>query len=133
MLFLGMANAYVMRTNMSVAIVAMTNQTFIKQGHEDIFDDECPNTNYTAQTKEDDGEFNWTSSQQGYVLSSFFYGYVITQVSSLTIFTMFLNNDRVLIADPIRNSSEKVRCYEVLRLGYAYQLRFCIPGADWSP
>jgi len=27
MLFLGMANAYVMRTNMSVAIVAMVNHT----------------------------------------------------------------------------------------------------------
>lgn len=29
MLFLGMANAYVMRTNMSVAIVAMVNHTAI--------------------------------------------------------------------------------------------------------
>ncbi|KAL5286991.1 Picot family protein [Megaselia abdita] len=80
MLFMGMANAYVMRTNMSVAIVAMTNQTYVKQGHEDIFDDECPNTNYTDLPKEADGEFKWTSSQQGYVLSSFFYGYVITQI-----------------------------------------------------
>lgn len=91
MLFMGMANAYVMRTNMSVAIVAMTNQTFIKQGHEDIFDDECPNTNYTALPKDKDGDFNWTSSQQGYVLSSFFYGYVITQV-----FIYFIQIYRVL-------------------------------------
>jgi len=40
MLFLGMANAYVMRTNMSVAIVAMVNHTAIKTG-EEVFDDEC--------------------------------------------------------------------------------------------
>lgn len=40
MLFLGMANAYVMRTNMSVAIVAMVNHTAIQQG-EEILDDEC--------------------------------------------------------------------------------------------
>lgn len=42
MLFLGMANAYVMRTNMSVAIVAMVNHTFIEAGNKEIFDDECP-------------------------------------------------------------------------------------------
>lgn len=47
MLFLGMANAYVMRTNMSVAIVAMVNHTAINDGHEDVMDDECPDANYT--------------------------------------------------------------------------------------
>lgn len=40
MLFLGMANAYIMRTNMSVAIVAMVNHTAI--GHTtELIDDEC--------------------------------------------------------------------------------------------
>ena len=47
MLFLGMANAYVMRTNMSVAIVAMVNHTAISSDHVDIMDDECPDSNYT--------------------------------------------------------------------------------------
>lgn len=44
MLFLGMANAYVMRTNMSVAIVAMVNHTAIGilgGGHHELLDDEC--------------------------------------------------------------------------------------------
>lgn len=44
MLFLGMANAYVMRTNMSVAIVAMVNHTAIaneSDSHEEAVDDEC--------------------------------------------------------------------------------------------
>lgn len=45
MLFLGMANAYVMRTNMSVAIVAMVNHTAIEKETE-LFDDECPDTDY---------------------------------------------------------------------------------------
>lgn len=48
MLFLGMANAYVMRTNMSVAIVAMVNHTAISVDQDDKFDDECPNQNLTA-------------------------------------------------------------------------------------
>lgn len=34
MLFLGMANAYVMRTNMSVAIVAMVNHTALRDDHD---------------------------------------------------------------------------------------------------
>lgn len=49
MLFLGMANAYVMRTNMSVAIVAMVNHTFIESGSIEVFDDECPDYNETKQ------------------------------------------------------------------------------------
>lgn len=42
MLFLGMANAYVMRTNMSVAIVAMVNHTYLEEGAHELVDDECP-------------------------------------------------------------------------------------------
>lgn len=80
MLFLGMANAYVMRTNMSVAIVAMVNHTAITDGHEDIYDDECPDTNLTQVEESQDGEFVWSSAQQGYILSAFFYGYVLTQI-----------------------------------------------------
>lgn len=44
MLFLGMANAYVMRTNMSVAIVAMVNHTATAGSHHDPHNsaaDEC--------------------------------------------------------------------------------------------
>lgn len=41
MLFFGMANAYVMRTNMSVAIVAMVNHTAVEDGHSQPLN-ECP-------------------------------------------------------------------------------------------
>lgn len=41
MLFLGMANAYVMRTNMSVAIVAMINHTAIVNKDEVPLVNEC--------------------------------------------------------------------------------------------
>lgn len=62
MLFLGMANAYVMRTNMSVAIVAMVNHTQIeKSGGENTtvsFADECP------------GRINETESDQVIVKST---------------------------------------------------------------
>jgi hypothetical protein len=44
MLFLGMANAYVMRTNMSVAIVAMVNHTALPKD-DTVLDDECDSDN----------------------------------------------------------------------------------------
>ncbi|XP_016977009.1 putative inorganic phosphate cotransporter [Drosophila rhopaloa] len=78
MLFSGMANAYVMRTNMSVAIVVMVNHTAIsdpdlESGSEDP-------RNSEAESQSQDGEFVWSYKLQGYILSSFFYGYVITQI-----------------------------------------------------
>ncbi|CRK89117.1 CLUMA_CG002510, isoform A [Clunio marinus] len=80
MLFLGMANAYIMRTNMSVAIVAMVNHTAIHPDPE-IFDNECPDTDYGNHSEhQQNGEFEWTTSKQGWILSSFFYGYVLTQI-----------------------------------------------------
>ncbi|KAH8421058.1 hypothetical protein KR222_006591 [Zaprionus bogoriensis] len=78
MLFLGMANAYVMRTNMSVAIVAMVNHSAITKD-EMVLDDECGDRELEVDHGQD-GEFAWSSSLQGYILSSFFYGYVITQI-----------------------------------------------------
>ncbi|XP_058788719.1 putative inorganic phosphate cotransporter isoform X2 [Phymastichus coffea] len=91
MLFLGMANAYVMRTNMSVAIVAMVNHTAIikaEDGHNETQVSECgeafDSLNGTAEDgdggRSSDGQFAWDARLQGYLLSSFFYGYVITQI-----------------------------------------------------
>ena len=69
--FLGFANLYAMRVNLSVAIVYMVNNTALNE-----------NKNYTelnpADTK--DGPFPWDESQQGIILGMFFYGYVLTQV-----------------------------------------------------
>ncbi|ALC48205.1 CG6978 [Drosophila busckii] len=72
MLFLGMANAYVMRTNMSVAIVAMVNHTAIEGKDADADAD--------ADADSHGGDFEWSYQLQGYILASFFYGYVITQI-----------------------------------------------------
>ncbi|KAL1513233.1 hypothetical protein ABEB36_002668 [Hypothenemus hampei] len=85
MLFLGMANAYVMRTNMSVAIVAMVNHTAITSddnNSSESVDMECGTVtaNSSSSSHSSDGEFVWETDLQGYILSSFFYGYVITQI-----------------------------------------------------
>ncbi|KAJ1524954.1 hypothetical protein ONE63_009810 [Megalurothrips usitatus] len=66
MLFLGMANAYIMRTNMSVAIVAMAAA--------------MTPTAAPEPGGSEDGEYVWDAPEQSIILSSFFYGYVVTQI-----------------------------------------------------
>ncbi|XP_063239664.1 putative inorganic phosphate cotransporter [Bacillus rossius redtenbacheri] len=84
MLFLGMANAYVMRTNMSVAIVAMVNHTAL-QGLHHVGNTSQVSASRSATERREagvtkDGKYLWDSVQQGYLLSGFFYGYVLTQI-----------------------------------------------------
>ncbi|XP_012945000.1 sialin [Aplysia californica] len=66
MTFLGFANLYALRVNLSVAIVAMTtnHSTYI---------------NGTLHTVSGP-EFNWDQRLRGHILASFFYGYIFTQL-----------------------------------------------------
>ncbi|ETN58282.1 Sialin, Sodium/sialic acid cotransporter [Anopheles darlingi] len=63
--FFGFFNVYSLRVNLSVAIVAMTENRTI----------EHPNGTVSYEQ-----EFDWDSTTKGYVLSSFFYGYIFTQL-----------------------------------------------------
>lgn len=60
---LGFFNVYSLRVNLSVGIVAMTSPTLYPNG--------------TVQAPP---EYNWDSKAQGIILSSFFYGYLCTQL-----------------------------------------------------
>lgn len=64
---------YALRVNLSVALVAMVNSTYANggKGHN-------TSTHHGNGTKE--GEFNWDQKQQGVILSSFFYGYLFTNI-----------------------------------------------------
>ena len=66
-----------MRVNLSVAIVYMVNNTAIS------------GNGYRSSEGEvdKDGPFVWDEAQQGVILGMFFYGYVVTQVEILNIFT----------------------------------------------
>ena len=79
--FLGFANVYAMRVNLSVAIVAMVNNTAIghNRSHVTNSSDECPVVgNITEEAT--DGPFDWGEREQGWLLGAFFYGYVATQI-----------------------------------------------------
>ncbi|CAH0769333.1 unnamed protein product [Bemisia tabaci] len=63
--FLGFANIYTLRANLSVAIIAMTNNHTRIVGNKTVVSPP---------------EFNWNIETQGIVLSSFFWGYIATQL-----------------------------------------------------
>lgn len=66
MSFFGFFNVYALRVNLSIAIVAMTEKKLVDLGN---------------GTMGEVSEFDWDSKQQGLVLSSFFYGYILTQLA----------------------------------------------------
>ncbi|GBN48339.1 Sialin [Araneus ventricosus] len=85
---LGFLVVYALRVNISVAIVAMVNQTaIVETSTNNLSSKECvvPSSsndfsNSTNDSNTKDGEFMWSSKMQGVVLGSFYYGYVISQI-----------------------------------------------------
>jgi len=102
--FLGFSVSYALRFNLSLAIVAMVNSTKSHQppsssSHDLNFDPDpsngslsttsslytCPalhqpQQQVNSQGAGSNGEFNWNEAEQGVILGSFFWGYVLTQI-----------------------------------------------------
>jgi len=70
------------RQGLSIAIVAMVNQTAVAGDITvtNVSEDECPRD---PELIHEGGEFNWDRNQQGIVLAAFYYGYGIFQVCIL--------------------------------------------------
>jgi len=81
----GFVCMFAMRVSLSVALVAMINQTAIT---DDVVTINITNISNTDQCPRDpalqraDGEFTWDRHQQGALLAAFSYGILITQVWS---------------------------------------------------
>eukprot|EP00088_Acartia_fossae_P010328 TRINITY_DN15141_c0_g1_i3.p1 TRINITY_DN15141_c0_g1~~TRINITY_DN15141_c0_g1_i3.p1 ORF type:complete len:555 (+),score=53.77 TRINITY_DN15141_c0_g1_i3:130-1794(+) len=83
MSFLGFVNVYAMRVNLSVAIVAMVNNTAIATNvtyNNDTCPDLEPRPRSNTTQPSGDGPFDWNAEEQGLILGAFFYGYIVTQV-----------------------------------------------------
>lgn len=130
--FFGFFSVYALRVNLSVAVVAMTavrNET-LKNG----------TTILTA-------DFDWDSKTQGLVLSSFFYGYIVTQILGGWLAGR-LGGNRVygigvaatavftLLTPPLANASVyllvAVRVIEGLFEGVTYPCMHAV-WARWAP
>ncbi|XP_046383296.1 sialin-like [Ischnura elegans] len=84
LLFFGFALAFMMRINLSIAIVAMVKEqpteNLFNTTSNKCFRDEEELVNGTAKNVTSDGEFDWNEMQQGIVFGSFFWGYLLSQV-----------------------------------------------------
>ncbi|XP_055943223.1 sialin-like [Argiope bruennichi] len=82
--FFGLVNVYALRVNLSVAMVAMVNNT---EKITNVFNnsrDECPDLmgsdsdSTMAQSSSLGEKYDWDAKTQGMIMSSFFYAYFIT-------------------------------------------------------
>ncbi|CAC5419728.1 SLC17A5 [Mytilus coruscus] len=82
----GYFNVYALRVNISVALVCMVrtpleNSTLLTPLQSNITtDDTCGVLDVTSPKAQERGEFDWDKNTRSAILSSFFYGYVFTQI-----------------------------------------------------
>ncbi|XP_046627975.1 putative inorganic phosphate cotransporter [Neodiprion virginianus] len=78
----GMMNVYTMRICLSLAITEMVATT--EASKNDISYESCPSANFTSSnitsSESKDGTYEWDEYTQGIILSSFYWGYLITSV-----------------------------------------------------
>ncbi|KAG8259625.1 hypothetical protein J6590_008660 [Homalodisca vitripennis] len=130
--FLGCLNMFISRVNLSVGIVAMNSPYNVTLG------------NGTVVEKQD---FNWDSKMRGLVLSSFFYGYMSTQLVGGWLGARFggkivygvgvaVTSFLTLITHPLVNISVYLllllRVLEGAFEGFAYPCMHAL-WAQWSP
>jgi len=81
MAFFGLVCVHALRETLSVAIVAMVNQTTLTEmdiAMTNASDQaECPRD---PELEREGGEFNWDRKQEAIVLSAFYYGLIVAQV-----------------------------------------------------
>nr|CAD7452614.1 unnamed protein product [Timema tahoe] len=85
MVSLGIIIQFLIKVSMSVAIVAMVKPTALTFSDSNSTNgrttDTCPNTaTLSNSTSTQVGEFEWSSTLQGFILSAFYYGYITTQI-----------------------------------------------------
>ncbi|KAJ9591417.1 hypothetical protein L9F63_002023 [Diploptera punctata] len=86
MCVIGVLLQYTLKIFMSVAIVAMvltenkniTVSSMSNKASEDL--DVCPGGETVSSSEDEEGEFYWSEDIQGYILSSYYYGYAATQL-----------------------------------------------------
>ncbi|XP_012715143.2 sialin [Fundulus heteroclitus] len=86
LMFFGFSMVYGLRVNLSVAMVAMVNTTDPGGGTNATVDPACPfppgQENGSRALRQPDGtpQYPWDSETQGWLLGSFFFGYLLTQI-----------------------------------------------------
>ncbi|XP_047122250.1 sialin-like [Schistocerca piceifrons] len=77
--FLGIVLQYILKVTLSVAINGMV----VHSTNTEVADETCPtpdNANANSSGTAQEGEFDWDDEMQGYILSSYYYGYAATNI-----------------------------------------------------
>ncbi|KAJ9581819.1 hypothetical protein L9F63_003888, partial [Diploptera punctata] len=77
--FILMAIIYGLKVNLSVAMVGMMNHTAHASGPLNVTQSDCPGDAKNT-TSHKDGPFDWGEEIKGLILSSYFFGYLVSQV-----------------------------------------------------
>ncbi|XP_031441606.1 sialin [Clupea harengus] len=87
LMYFGLAVVYGLRVNLSVAMVAMVNNTYPQPSLNHTIGQECPvpipsidNSTQTPDQPDGIPQFAWDSETQGMLLGAFFFGYLLTQI-----------------------------------------------------
>ncbi|KAL2080375.1 hypothetical protein ACEWY4_024168 [Coilia grayii] len=84
LMFFGFAVVYGLRVNLSVAMVAMVNNTNPQPSENHTVSQECPapspSPGNVTQSPDEGHRFAWDSETQGMLLGAFFFGYLLTQI-----------------------------------------------------
>ena len=77
--FLGFSLTFSMREVISLAIVAMATEQKTK---DDSYSENCPVPGNESQVQRNETKrtFDWTPTEEAYLLSGFFYGYLLPQI-----------------------------------------------------
>ncbi|XP_072029827.1 sialin-like [Amphiura filiformis] len=81
--FFGFVNVYMMRVNLSVALVAMVEYTPNFNLTPTNHNDTCPprgDTNSSDHSKSTAATYSWDEDTQNQILGAFYYGYILTQI-----------------------------------------------------
>jgi len=87
MSFFGFFCALLLREGLTVAIVAMVNQTAVAEENViNVTEGQCPRQP-ESELQYESGVFDWNRKEQTIVLAAFYFGYELTQVCVMNIST----------------------------------------------
>jgi ACS family sodium-dependent inorganic phosphate cotransporter-like MFS transporter 5 len=115
-IFFGIAIQYMQRISMSIAIVSMINKISNKSNILFILPSSL---NTSSHIRQDDGPltFAWSKQIQGLILSSYFYGYMLTQIPGAWL-SAKIGAEKVMTLSMCLGSIFTMLCAPSARLGY---------------
>lgn len=127
MIFFGVGFQYMQKIDMGIAIVCMVNSTAVQELYNDTSgggsiyanDSSCLFHPGARNSTKGEGTYVWSKPVQGFILSSYFFGYILTQIPAGWL-TLKYGGKRVLAASMFCGSVMTILLAPVATLGYQW-------------